>query len=70
MPILHGDRFMGRIDPMMDRKRKRLMINAIYAEPDAPKSKETVLAMGKTIEELGAFLGADEIVYGQRKPAA
>jgi hypothetical protein len=46
------------------------MINAIYAEPDAPKSKETVLAMGKTIEELGAFLGADEIVYGQRKPAA
>jgi len=70
MPILHGDHFMGRIDPVMDRKRKRLMINAIYAEPDAPKSKETVLAMAKTIEELGAFLGADEIVYGQRKPAA
>jgi uncharacterized protein YcaQ len=68
MPILHGDRFIGRIDSVMDRKHKRLMINDVYAEPDAPKSKETALAIAKTIKELGTFLGAEEIQYGPQMP--
>jgi len=70
MPILHGDRFIGRIDPVMDRKQRRLTINAIYAEPNAPKSKETARAIARAIEELGTFLGAKEIFYGRRVPAA
>jgi uncharacterized protein YcaQ len=70
MPILHGDRFIGRIDPVMNRKQGRLTINAVYAEPDAPKSKETVRAVASAIEELGVFLGAKENLYGQRVPAA
>jgi len=45
MPILHGDRLIGRIDPVMDRKRGRLTINAVYMEPNAPKSKETARAV-------------------------
>src|SRR5262249_16508234 len=28
MPILHGDRLIGRIDPQFDRRQKRLTINA------------------------------------------
>ena len=36
LPILHGDRLIGRIDPAMDRKRGVLTINAVHAEPDAP----------------------------------
>lgn len=69
MPILHGDRLIGRIDPVMDRKRKRLKINAVYAEPNAPKTKETARAVATAVEELGAFLRAEEILYGQCKPA-
>lgn len=69
MPILHGDHLIGRIDPAMDRKRKRLTINAVYAEPNAPKSEETARAVATAIEGLGAFLGAEEILYGQCKPA-
>jgi uncharacterized protein YcaQ len=68
MPILHGDRLIGRIDPRMDRKKKKLMINAVYVEPDAPKSEETGQAVATAIGELAAFLGAEEIVYGERKP--
>lgn len=68
MPILHGDRFIGRVDPVMDRKRGRLTINAVYVESDATKSKETARAVATTIEELGAFLGAEEIRYGRRMP--
>jgi uncharacterized protein YcaQ len=52
----------------MDRKKKKLMINAVYVEPDAPKSEETGQAVATAIGELAAFLGAEEIVYGERKP--
>jgi uncharacterized protein YcaQ len=69
MPILHDDRLIGRVDPVMDRKHERLMINAVYVEPDAPKSKETGRAVASAIEELGTFLGAKKIIYSQRVPA-
>jgi uncharacterized protein YcaQ len=70
MPILHGDRLIGRIDPRMDRARGRLVINAVFAEPDAPKTHQTGRAVARAIEELAAFLSAREIVYGRRMPGA
>jgi uncharacterized protein YcaQ len=69
MPILHGDQLIGRVDPAMDRKQGRLTINAVYAEPQAPMTDEAARAIGGAVEELGAFLGAKEIVYGERVPA-
>lgn len=69
MPILHGDRLIGRIDPAMDRKNKRLTINAVHAEPNAPKSKETARAVANAVEELGRWLGAQEICYSSRAPS-
>jgi hypothetical protein len=68
MPILHGDRFIGRIDPVMDREKEQLTINAVYAEPDAPMTIETGHAIASAIEELGAFLGAKKVFYNQRVP--
>lgn len=70
LPILHGDRLIGRIDPAMDRANSRLTINAIYAEPDAPEGVRVGRAVAKAITELGAFLGAQEIVYGSPPPAS
>jgi len=70
LPILHGDRLIGRIDPTMKRDQARLTINAIYAEPDAPKTKQTARAIADAIEDLAAFLGAKNIVYSRRVPAA
>jgi len=68
LPILHGDRLIGRVDPLMDRKRGRLVINAVYAEPHAPMTGETARAVASAVEELGAFLGATEVVYSDRVP--
>jgi uncharacterized protein YcaQ len=68
LPILHDDRLIGRIDPLMDRKANRLNINAVYAEPDAPKDAATGRAVGKAIGELAVFLGAREIAYGDVAP--
>lgn len=68
LPILHGDGLIGRIDPKMDRKKKRLDVYNVYAEPDAPKSVKTGRAVAQAIEELAAFLGAEQIAYGENVP--
>jgi hypothetical protein len=68
MPILHRDRLIGRIDPRMDRARDRLVVNAVFAEPDAPKTRETGRAVVRAIEELATFVGARDIAYGRRIP--
>lgn len=69
MPILHGDRLIGRVDSTMDRKHETLTVNAVYAEPNAPRTKETAQAVANTIDELGAFLGAGTIACSQRVPS-
>jgi uncharacterized protein YcaQ len=66
LPILHGDRFVGRLDPKLDRKHKRLHVQAVYAEPDAPP--EAGPAIASALQRLAAFVHAREIVYDD--PAA
>jgi hypothetical protein len=68
LSILHGDRIIGRIDPLMDRKAKRLNIRAVYAEPHAPMTTEVGQAISDSISELAAFLGAKEVVFGEKVP--
>ncbi len=70
LPILWGDRLIGRVDPSMDRKNEKLMINSVHAEPGAPGDKEVSSKIRETIEQLAEFLGAKEVVYTARVPAA
>jgi len=70
LPILWGDRFIGRVDPRMDRENERLLINSVHAEPGAPGGKEVSFEIRETIEHLGKFLGAKEVVYTARVPKA
>ena len=71
LPIVHGDRIIGRVSPMMDRARGRLNIEAVYAEPGAPLTRATGQAVAGAIQELAGFLGAKSIEYdGKRVPDA
>jgi hypothetical protein len=65
LPILHGDQFIGRVDPAMDRENERLIINAVQAEPGVPGSAWPVAG---AIEDLATFLGAKEIEYTKKVP--
>jgi uncharacterized protein YcaQ len=67
LPILHGDRFIGRIDPRLDRERGTLTINAVHAEPGAPKTRVAARAVARAVEELAGFLGASEIAYDHKR---
>ena len=67
LPILRGDRLIGRIEPVYDRKTGVLRVNGIFAEPGAPASAAPGIAAA--VRRLGKWLGADEIVYSRRVPA-
>lgn len=62
MPILHGDRVVGRLDPGFDRGANVLRVRAVFAEPDAPR--DAWPAIRKQIDELAAWLGAEGVEIG------
>jgi uncharacterized protein YcaQ len=68
LPILHGDRLIGRVDPFTDRKAGILRIKGIWAEPDAPHDRATVDAVAGTIGELATFLGASDVTFETPPP--
>ena len=70
LPILYGDRLIGRIDPKMDREHGRLHIHAVHAENGAPLDRKTARSIRSAIEDLAAFLGAADIHYTHLVPAA
>ncbi len=68
LPILFGDQLIGRMDPLMDRKNRKLFINAVHAERLAPKDKNVSREIRDRVEELSEFLGAKQVVYSRRVP--
>ncbi len=66
LPILHGDRLIGRIDPTMDRKANVFRVNAVYAEEAAPENAGPAIA--KAVSRLAKWLGAGEIAYSRKVP--
>jgi len=56
-PILHGDRLVGRLDPVHDRAANVLRVQAVFAEEDAPP--DAWPAIRKQLDELASWVGAD-----------
>ncbi len=68
LPILWGDRLIGRVDPRMDRRNGRLVINSVHAEAGAPKGEEVSTKIAEKVQGLADFLGAKETSYTPRVP--
>ena len=68
LPILDGDRLIGRVDPAMDRKRGTLVLNAVHAEPEVRPSLRNGRAVAAAIEDLARFLGARDVQYRGAAP--
>jgi uncharacterized protein YcaQ len=66
LPILHGDRLIGRIDPVMQRKAGVFRVNAVYAEADAPA--DAWPAIERAIDELAEWLGAAAVTLPPLPP--
>jgi len=56
LPILRGDRLIGRIEPVFDRKNRVLRVNCAWWEPGARP-----ISLERPLLELASFLGAGSI---------
>jgi uncharacterized protein len=66
LPILQGDRLIGRIEPVLDRKADVLRVEGVFAEDGARASAGPEIA--NAVRRLGRWLGAGEIAYSRRVP--
>jgi uncharacterized protein len=66
MPVLQGDRLIGRVDQQMNRERRLLNVNAAFAEPGMGASEGA--AVRGAVEELASWLGARDIAVGLNVP--
>jgi uncharacterized protein YcaQ len=66
LPILHGDRIVGRLDPVFDRRARRLIVNAIYPEPRVRFPRQRV---ERALRSLARFLGAEQVELPTAGPA-
>ena len=55
MPILHGCELVGRIDPKVDRKRKRLLLNNLHIERGIRLNGALYRGLIQAIKEFMAF---------------
>jgi uncharacterized protein YcaQ len=65
LPILHGDRLIGRIDLRRDRTLGRLVAVAVHGEPDAPAGVEVGTSMREALQRLAQFVGVEEVEVGR-----
>lgn len=70
LPILWGDRLIGRIDPRLDRASGTLVVNAVHAEPGAPGDREVAGEIARAVGRLAEFVGAQAVSYSSKVPAA
>jgi uncharacterized protein len=59
LPVLHGDRLIGRVDPEFDRKKRLLHVHATYLEPGV--SQEATRHVNGALRELAEWLGAEDV---------
>ena len=59
LPILHGERLIGRIEPAFDRRTGVLHVHGVWAQPSAPADAGAEIATA--LRDLAGWLGAEEV---------
>lgn len=70
LPILHKGRFVGRLDPKLDRKNKTLIIQTIYLEPGEELTEDLLIGIINTLREFMAFHGSNNLIIKHSEPKA
>jgi uncharacterized protein YcaQ len=58
MPLLEGDRLVGRIDPKLHRDRDRLEVRSLLWEPGARPTRRRLAALEAAVARLASLVGA------------
>lgn len=65
MPILYGDRLIGRIDPKLHRKERHLGLRRIGFEAGYTPDEQFLGAFTKELTRFAAFHGAQRVSVTQ-----
>ena len=57
LPMLYGDRFVGRIEPKADRKTGTLTVSNVWLEPGVRSTKKLSGQIGRAVQRLAKFNG-------------
>ncbi|MEW6045080.1 MAG: crosslink repair DNA glycosylase YcaQ family protein [Bacillota bacterium] len=63
MPVLEGDRFVGRLDAHLNRADRTLQVDRLTFEPEVEASAERLARVRAAIEALASDLGAERVEY-------
>jgi uncharacterized protein YcaQ len=70
MPVLHGDRFLARVDPANDREGSRLIVRHVVPEPGVKADAGNALVVSNAVHDLAAWLGAERVDVERSVPSA
>ena len=64
MPVLSGERLIGRVVPRMDRRRGELVVEGVFAEEEFSGAGTAAdRSVAAAIESLASFAGAGSVCY-------
>ena len=55
LPMVYGDRFVGRIEPKADRKTKALTVSNVWLEPGVRQTKKLTGQIDRAVQRLAKF---------------
>ena len=61
LPVLWGEKFIGRIEAVADRKRRTLIVKNIWLEPGVRQTQKLHSAMSRSVKRLAGFNGCSRI---------
>ncbi len=70
LPILHGERLIGRVAPRLDRRRDVLEVEGLYLESDICPTSDLYRAITGQISDLATLTGVSGVEYGAIVPEA
>ena len=63
LPILFGEKLVGRVDLKADRRSKTLLVQALHLEPGAPKGESFRDAIQAELKRFASFNACEEVAY-------
>jgi uncharacterized protein YcaQ len=63
LPVLEGDRLVGRIDPKFERAEGLLKVRRVYWEPGVRATRARVKSLQEAAERLASFIGAEAVEW-------
>ena len=63
LPVLYGDRFVGRVETVNDRETKTLTVKNLWYENGIRQTKNFETALDRRLNRFAAFNGCDRVIY-------